>query len=159
MKKFFTIIILAAVMVAAAGCTGYAANNDGNRGYPAKVTNLYSFHYKQVKKSKKFYVAEFYDGKKLVGTIKTKRRMKVYVVNSEEVYGQFLRERKNNFIVVEVIKGECVNDEGDGVTTDGYYISYKRVDGHEAGARYTTFCVYANNNYEDDVLYRIDYRG
>lgn len=155
MRRFFTIIILAAVMFTAAACTGYTASNTDTIG----IKSVNGFSYKQVKKSKKLYVTKFYDGKKLVGTIKTKRRVKVYVVSSEEIYPQFLWERKNNFIVVEVIKGKCINDEGDGETTDGYYISYKRVRGHEAGAVYTTYCIYANNNYEDDVLYRIDYRG
>lgn len=143
MRRFITILILAGLMVTATACTGYAGS-DG-------------FHYKQVK-AKNGYVTKFYDGKKFVGKVKTTRRVKVYVVDSEEVYPQFLWERKNNFIVVEVIKGECINDDGDGATTDGYYISYKRVKGHEAGAKYTTYCVYANNNYEDDVQIRVDYR-
>lgn len=143
MKRFITVIILAALMVCAASCAGYATSSGG-------------FHYKQVK-AKKGYVTKFYDGKKLAGKIKTSRRVKVYVVDSEDVYPQFLWERKNNFICVEVIRGECINDAGDGVTSDGYYISYKRVAGHKAGARYTTYCVYANNNYEDDIRIRVDY--
>lgn len=143
MKKIITILILAVLMVTATACTGYA-KTDG-------------FSYKQCKKGKA-YVTKFYDGKAVVCKIKTKRKLKVYVVNSEDVYPQFIWERKNNFIVVEVIKGECLNDDGDGRTSDGYYISYRRVDGHEAGARYKTYCIYANNNYEDDIICRIDYR-
>lgn len=143
MKKVIAIILLAIIMVSATACAGYATDS--------------GFHYKQVK-ANKGYVTKFYDGKKFVGKVKTTRRVKVYVVDSEEVYPQFLWERKNNYILVEVIKGECLNDEGDGRTSDGYYISYKRVKGHEEGNMYTTYCVYANNNYEDDVRIRVDYR-
>lgn len=143
MKRIITVIILAALMVCAAACTGCATDS--------------GFHYKQAK-AKRGYVTKFYDGKKYVGKVKTARRVKVYVVNSDEVYPQFLWERKNNYILVEVIKGECINDDGDGRTSDGYYISYRYID-YEVGAKYTTYCVYANNNGEDDIVIRADFGG
>lgn len=143
MKRVITVMVMVLMMLSATACTAYADSN--------------GFSYKQVK-SKKGYVTKFYSNKVLVGKIKTKKRIKVCVVDSEDVYPQFVWERKNNYILVEVIKGECLNDEGDGETSDGYYISYKRVKGHEAGARYETYCIYANNNGEDDIRYRVDYR-
>lgn len=80
----------------------------------------------------------------------------IKVVRSEKLTARCLEHRQNKYIVVEVVKGKCLNNKGDGKTSDGYYISYKRVKGHKRGAKYTTYCVYANNNYVDDVAFRID---
>ena len=82
----------------------------------------------------------------------------VKVVQSDKLTARCLEHRKDKYIVVEVIKGKCLDRKGNGRTSDGYYISYKRVKGHKRGVKYTTYCVYANNNYIDDVLFRFDVR-
>lgn len=101
---------------------------------------------------------KFYYGGDYVGKVKTSKRLAVKVVKSEKLTAHTLEHRKNKYVLVEVVKGKCVNDNGDGRTSDGYYISYKRVKGHKRGAKYTTYCIYANNNYIDDVAFRVDIR-
>lgn len=80
----------------------------------------------------------------------------VKVVPSEKLTARCLKHRQNKYIVVEVTKGKCLNSKGDGKTSDGYYISYRKVKGHKRGVRYTTYCVYGNNNAVDDVVFRFD---
>ena len=80
----------------------------------------------------------------------------IKVVRSEKLTARCLEHRKNKYIVVEIVDGKCLNKKGDGRASDGYYISYRRVKGHKRGVKYRTYCVYANNNYIDDVAFRID---
>ena len=80
----------------------------------------------------------------------------IKVVRSERLTARCLEHRQNKYIVVEVIRGKCIDNKGNGKTSDGYYISYKRVKGHRRGAKYTTYCIYANNNEVDDVALRFD---
>lgn len=113
------------------------------------------FTYK-TSKCTKGYVTRFYNGNKCVGKVKTSKRLKVKVIESEKLTAKQLEHRKNKYILVEVVKGKCLNKKGDGRTSDGYYISYKYVKGHKRGDKYRTYCVYANNNYIDDVAFRLD---
>lgn len=143
MKRIITVIILAALMVSAAAYTGCAASE--------RLT------YK-TRKAGKAYVTKFYAGGHCVGKVKTKKKLKVRYYDSEQVNYELVAHRKNRFILVERIYGECINNKGDGRTTDGYYISYRCID-YEVGAKYTTYCVYANNNGEDDIVIRADFDG
>lgn len=91
----------------------------------------------------------------LAATIAT-AGMPIKFVNSESLTGKRLAHRKGKYVVVEVIRGKCIDRKGNGRTRGGDYISYKRVRGHRKGARYTTYCVYANNNSIDDIVFRVD---
>ena len=101
---------------------------------------------------------KFYYGGDYVGKVKTPKKLAVKVVKSEKLTAHTLEHRKSRYVLVEVSTGKCTNDNGDGRTSDGYYISYKRVKGHKRGIRYTTYCIYANNNYIDDIAIRVDIR-
>ena len=104
------------------------------------------------------YVTRFYDGGKYQCKVYTSRRLKVKVVESSKLTEHRLTGRYNKYILVERIKGKCINNSGDGRTSDGYYISYKRVKGHKAGRKYTTYAIYDNSRYVDDIIGRCDYR-
>lgn len=137
MKKAIAIMVIVSVLIGASAITSYGAS-DG-------------FSYKASKSITRFY----YKGK-CVGKIKTSKRLNVKIVKSEKLTANTLEHRKNNYVVVEVIKGKCLNGKGDGKTANGDYISYSRVKGHKRGIKYTTYCVYANNNSIDDVAFRFD---
>ena len=143
MKRTAVIIAVVITMIWAATCTTFGAS-------PA-------FSYKQAKTSGG-YVTKFYEHGKYAGKVKTVKPLDVKVVKSDRLTAGTLTSRRNNCIVVEVIKGKCLNKRGDGKTTRGDYISYGRVKGHKKGAKYTTYAVYGNNNSIDDVVVRIDSR-
>ena len=105
------------------------------------------------------YVTKFYDHGKCKCRVYTSKKLKVKVVDSGKLTERRIIKRQNKYILVERIKGSCLNDKGDGRTADGYYISYSRVKGHKAGRKYTTYAVYDNTKYSDDVIERFDYRG
>lgn len=142
MKRAIIITLITIAIIAGNMCAGYCA--DG-------------FSYKTVKHKGK-YETRFYDGQSCIGKIRTGKRLKVKVVKSEKLTARTLEHRRDKYIIVEVVNGKCINSKGDGKTSDGYYISYKRVKGHKAGNRYKTYCVYGNNNGVDDVVIRADYR-
>lgn len=141
MKRFITIVVLASVIVGASVVTSVGASN--------------GFSYK-TSKAGKGYVTRLYYGSECFGKVKTSKRLAVKVVKSEKLTAHRLEHRKDRYILVEVVKGKCLNSKGDGKTSDGYYISYSKVKGHKHGIKYTTYCVYANNNYVDDVAFRFD---
>ena len=143
MRRVITVIIAAAVLFAAMVTTSYGAS--GN------------FDYK-TRKAGKGYIARFYKNGDCIGKIKANKRLKVKVVKSGKLTAKKLKSRKGKYIVVEVINGKCLDSKGSGKTSDGYYISYKRVKGHGRGKNYTTYCIYGNNNSIDDVVIRVDFR-
>ena len=93
-----------------------------------------------------------------VAKVRTAKKLKVKVVKAEKLTVGKVTRRAGKYILVEKINGKCINKRGDGRTSDGYYISYKRVKGHRKGAKYTTYLIYADNNIEDDITTRIDKR-
>lgn len=109
-------------------------------------------------KGKSGYVTKIYDDGKYQCKVVTKKKLSVKVVKSENLTYKKIVNRNNKYILVEKINGKCINKKGDGKTTDGYYISYKSVKNHKKGGKYTTYCIYDNNRYEDDIIARIDYR-
>ena len=139
MKKLLAVIILAPFIIGAFTGVTYGATG---------------FTHSTVKTGKT-YTTKFYAGGRYLGKVKTAKKVKVKVVNSGKLTAKTLEHRKNKYIVVEVIRGKCVDVKGNGRTSDGYYISYKSIE-YERGARYMTYCVYANNNYVDDIVIRAD---
>ena len=111
----------------------------------------------KTKKTKNGYVTKFYDDGNYVCKVKSKRKLKVRMCREEELTYDYVTSRKNKFILVEVITGTCTNDQGDGITDCGYYISYKALK-YKEGRRYKSYCIYGNNNYCDDVIARFDKR-
>lgn len=109
-------------------------------------------------KTDKGYVTKFYDNGKYKCRVRTTKKLKVRIIKSEKLNYEKLYGRYNKFILVEKVRGKCINRNGDGKTSDGYYISYKGVRGHRKGRKYTTYCIYANNQAEDDIIARVDYR-
>ena len=80
-----------------------------------------------------------------------------------EVYGfsgltAEMLENRNGKVIVEVLHGVCLDDEGNGETQEGYYLSYRSVDGFSAGKHYVTYDVYnPGTNAIDDIIARFDY--
>lgn len=139
-KKIAAVVVLAAVMIVSAAGTVSAAS---------------PFTYKTAKKGGA-YVTRFYSAGKYVGKVKTSKHLKVRLIKSADITEKRLASRAGKYIVVEVIDGKCIANGGDGRTVGGDYISYKRVKGHKRGKRYTTYCVYGNNNSPDDIVIRAD---
>lgn len=112
----------------------------------------------KTKKIKSGYVTKFYDNGKLDCSVCTNKKLKVRMYREEELTESDLTGRYNKYIIVEVIDGTCINNKGDGITDTGYYISYKRLKSHKKGRKYTTYCIYDNSRYIDDVIGRFDKR-
>ena len=51
------------------------------------------------------------------------------------------------------IKGKCTSNNGDGKTAGGYYIKY---NGAKKGDKFTTYAIYNDSKYIDDIAIRID---
>lgn len=142
MKRIIAIIVLMPFIIGAFTGVTYGASE-----FTHKTT-----------KTGKTYTTRFYLNGDYVGKVRTSKRLAVKTVKSEKLTARQLEHRKNRYILVEVIKGKCLDNAGNGKTSDGYYISYSKVKGHKRGAKYTTYCVYANNNYIDDIRIRADFR-
>jgi len=112
----------------------------------------------KIKKTKFGYVTKFYDNGKLNCTVRTKKKLPIRAFREDELADIDITGRYNKYIVVEFIEGKCINNDGDGITDTGYYISYKRLKNHKRGTRYQTFCIYDNSEYIDDIIGRIDHR-
>ena len=141
MKKFIAILVLMPFIIGAFTGVTYGASG---------VTHTTT-------KTGKAYTTKIYVNGDYIGKVKTSKRLAVKVVKSEKLTARTLEHRKGKYILIEVVKGKCLNAKGDGKTIDGYYISCSRVKGHKRGAKYTTYCVYADNNYIDDITIRADF--
>jgi len=145
MKRKIMIVVMAMVVMIASTCGCYASGKYDGMSW-------------KISKTKGGYITKFYDNGKYNCKVFTKKKLKVKVIKEENVNYNLLVSRENNFILVEKIKGKCINKKGDGRDSLGYYISYKGVKGHKKGGKYTTYCVYDNNQYEDDIIGRMDYK-
>lgn len=143
MKKSAIIILIVFAIITANTCASFAVDGE--------------FTYKTTRSGNK-YITRFYCNGKNAGTIKTSKKLRVKIVESRKLKASTLTKRAGKYIIVERIAGTCTNSKGDGKTSDGAYISYRRVKGARKGAKYTTYCVYGNNNYIDDVAIRADIR-
>ena len=137
-------VVMAAIVVVTATGTASAAQKQDHFSW-------------KTKKAKHGYITRFYDGKKMVCKIKTRKKIKVKLKNFENITNKTVSKRKNKYLLVGMISGQCVNAEGRGETDDGYYISYRGVKGCKPYKCYHTYCVFANNNGEDDIICRVDY--
>ena len=144
MKKIVRIMALVVAIMVAVGAAGTC---EAKSGMVWKTS-----------KAKHGYMTKFYDNGKLVCKVKTDRKLKVKVIKSENLNYNKAVGRYNKYILVEKINGKVVNKNLDGKTADGYYISYKGVKGAKKGNKYTTYCIYDNSEYVDDIIGRIDYR-
>lgn len=87
------------------------------------------------------------------------RKFKIKFVNSNKLtYKKLVNRKKDRVIYVEVITGFVMNEYGDGLTREGYYISYEGIDSSlKPGSCIRSYCVYNPfNNYEDDIIFRTD---
>lgn len=84
-------------------------------------------------------------------------QLKTVVIESEKLTRKMLTTRKNKKVIIEKIYGTCVNNKGDGRTSDGYYISYKGIKGVKKGSKVKTLLTYnPKTNFIDDVIKRKD---
>lgn len=75
----------------------------------------------------------------------------------DDLTAEIIENRMGKWII-EVFYGTCVSEDGDGLSDDGYYISYRGVPGFSVGQRYRTFAVYdPTTNYIDDIMARFDF--
>ena len=83
----------------------------------------------------------------------------VSFVQSKDLTEEMLLER-NGKIIVEVIEGVCLDEEGNGKIIDAGendYISYAGIEDVNPGDEVTTYCIYnPNTSYTDDVIERVD---
>lgn len=110
--------------------------------------------WKTEKAEKSGYITHFYSNGKYNCSVKTTKKVKVYISENPKN----IVFRKNHYILVEKVKGECRNKKGDGKDRQGNYISYRNVKNFRKG-KYTTYLIYENDNSTDNVIGRIDCRS
>lgn len=87
------------------------------------------------------------------------RKFRVKFINSDKLtYKKLVNRKKDKIIYVEITTGYLMDKKGNGITSDGYYISYKGIDDSlKVGACIRTYCVFNPfNTYEDDIIFRTD---
>ena len=79
-------------------------------------------------------------------------------MHANKVNAKILRHRKNKYILIEKVEWIPTDKLGNARTTTGHYISYDYDADVEyvVGKTYTSYLVYGNNNYIDDIVKRID---
>ena len=106
------------------------------------------------------YCTTFKANGKKICTVKTKKRLPVKIMAADKVTYKTISHRKNNYILIEKYRGQCVNDYGDGETIingHSYYISYHKTTGHKYGKKYLTYCIHENDNAPDGIKARADF--
>lgn len=140
MRKAIIVLITIAVLLASTACV------NADSGITSKT-----------RKAGNGYVTTIrINGK--AAKVKTRKALKVKSIKAGKVTRKTIIRRAGKYILVEVVTGKCINNRGDGVTSDGHYISYKRVKGHRKGTKYTTYMIYGDSTAEDDITARIDIR-
>ena len=84
--------------------------------------------------------------------------VQVYFTETEEDLDNlfFALEDRDGKIIIEVINGTVIDDEGNGEDSLGYYIAYD-AEQFSKGDRVQSILVYnPATNYADDILYRVD---
>ena len=109
-------------------------------------------------KVKSGYITKFYvnNPHRYMNKMKTSKKLKVKVIDETKVTHKILKHRKNKYILVEKIHAQCIDNNGNGRTSTGYYINYQDCENAFKGQKYITYLVYGNNNCVDDVVTRID---
>ena len=67
-----------------------------------------------------------------------------------------LLSKRKGKIIVEIVTGKVVNNNGDGKDSCGYYIAYDKKKFKKGDKVQTVFVYNPENNYTDDILYRVD---
>lgn len=109
----------------------------------------------KTRKAGKGYITTFYAGGRITGKVRTAKRLPVKVLEEKRITAATLERRAGRYILVEKINGRCLDNCGNGRTSGGYYISYRGIDSSK-GERFTTWCVYEDNSYCDDIAIRMD---
>lgn len=136
MRKLTTIIIM--VMIFAMSSVGVFA--DSGLTY-------------RTAKANKGYVTKFYNDGHYVGKVKTAKRLVVKIVRDKNATEKVVNRRCGKYILVEKVNGKCINKRGDGRTTKGHYIKYKNA---HKGDKFTSYLVYEDSKYIDDISIRVD---
>lgn len=87
------------------------------------------------------------------------RKFRVKFIKPNKLtYEKLVNRKKDKIIYVEVVTGYVLNDDFDGVSREGYYISYNGIDSSlKPGSCIRSYCVYNPfNTYEDDIIFRTD---
>lgn len=82
----------------------------------------------------------------------------LYHVNTEQDHNALnnVLECRNGRIVIEVVQGTVLDNNGNGIDNCGYYIKYDSKQFTE-GDKVETVLVYnPDTNFVDDILYRVD---
>lgn len=85
----------------------------------------------------------------------------VVIVEPDEITSEILENREDNYLLVEMVVGTVLDDEGNGKvlnTTDDYYnyIAYHKLDCEE-GDVVLTYLFFDNTDGEDDFIERYDF--
>lgn len=107
----------------------------------------------KTRKAGKGYATTIYSNGKAAGVIRTSKRLPVKVVSAKKCTAGKVAKRRGKYILIEKTNGKCINKKGDGRTSTGHYIKYK---GARKGDRFTTYAVYADTKYIDDIAVRVD---
>ena len=88
----------------------------------------------------------------------TYKKTQVAVVKTKSDMAEFQKmvAKRKGKILVEVIEGTVTDNKGNGKQSNGYYIGYNPKK-FKKGDKVMTVSIYnPANNYEDDILYRVD---
>ena len=107
----------------------------------------------KTRKTGKFYTTTFYNGGHVAGKIKTAKKLPVKVVAEKKCTAGKVNKRRGHYILVEKISGKCIDNKGNGKTSAGYFIRYGNAC---KGDKFTTYAVYADSKYIDDITIRVD---
>ena len=107
----------------------------------------------KTRKAHKGYVTTFYSHGKAAGKVKTSKRLPVKVIAEKKCTAGKVTRRRGRYILVEKISGKCIDSNGNGKTSAGYYIRYGNA---RKGDKFTTYAVYADSKYIDDITIRVD---
>ena len=138
MKKAITLAITLAIIFAA------TAGVNADSGITWKT-----------RKAGKGYSTTIYSNGKAAGVVRTSKRLPVKILTSKKCTAGKVTKRHGKYILVEKINGKCINSKGDGKTSSGHYIKYRHA---RKGDKFTTYAVYADTKYIDDIAVRIDIR-
>lgn len=109
----------------------------------------------KTRKAGKGYITTFYDHGHAAGKIRTRKKLPVKILTEKKCTPGKINHRRGRYILVMRIKGKCTSNNGDGKTAGGYYIKYT---GAKKGDKFTTYAVYEDSKYIDDISIRIDIR-
>ena len=107
----------------------------------------------KTRKTGKLYTTTFYSGGHVAGKIKTAKKLPVKVIAEKKCTAGKINHRRGHYILVEKIRGKCTSNNGDGKTSAGYFIKYNNAC---KGDKFTTYAIYNDSKYIDDIEIRID---